>query len=80
LDNEELDLAILLIVLVSQLASDLTFVKVEVLLLAGLMYAGLGCTEGGAEGMEDIGMGDSDTDWIARDEWLDGLRKVNSSG
>jgi len=80
LDDQELDLTRLLIALVSELASDPSFVEVGVSLLAGLTYAGPGCAKDWAEGMKEIGVGDGDTDWISRNDWLDGSRKVNSSG
>jgi len=39
-----------------------------------------GCSKGGAESCaEEIGAGEGDVDQIAGDEWLEGLRKVNSS-
>ena len=79
LNDEELDLMRLLIALASELALDSSFAKVGVSLLARLTYAGQGCAEGCAEGMEDIGMGEGDMDWTTRVEWLDGLRKANSS-
>ena len=78
--DEELDLMRLLIALVSELASGSSFFKVGVLSLAGLTHGEPDCAEGCAEGMEEIGMGDNDMDWIAGDDWLDGSRKVNSSG
>ena len=80
LDDDELDLTRLMIALASELASVSSFVKGGVLSLARLTFAGPGCVEGCAEGMEDIGEGEGDTDWIIRDDWPYGSRKVNSSG